>query len=143
MRINQAYTPQHVEYRDAKLSLRSLLVGLVAGLSLFAQFGCGGGGSDGAPGGPVGTGPGTAAVSWEAPSTNADGSTLSDLAGYKLYYATSTPIDKTTSSSIDVGNITSYTFSGLNVGTYYFSATAYDASGDESSLSNEVSKVIS
>jgi hypothetical protein len=31
----------------------------------------------------------------------------------------------------------------LNVGTYYFSATAYDTSGNESALSGEVSKVIS
>jgi hypothetical protein len=144
MVIHLMNQPQHVENRGAQFSLRVLVVSLVAGLGLFSQFGCGGGGGDGSPSGSVGTGPGTAAVSWEAPTTNEDGSALDgDLAGYKLYYATASPIDKINAPSINVGNTTSYTLSGLNVGTYYFSATAYDTSGNESALSGEVSKVIS
>jgi hypothetical protein len=45
--------------------------------------------------------------------------------------------------SIDIGNGTTYTASNLQTGlTYYFAITAYDASGNESSPSNEVSKYI-
>jgi hypothetical protein len=40
-----------------------------------------------------------------------------------------------------VGNVTSYTVTGLQSGTrYYFSATTFDAMGNESILSNQVFK---
>lgn len=92
----------------------------------------------------VGTGAGTAALSWNAPTTNADGTPLAgDITGFKVYYGTTLPIDKGTSQSVDVGDATSYTLSGLSTGTYYFAATAYDASGNESELSEELSKVVS
>jgi hypothetical protein len=42
-----------------------------------------------------------------------------------------------------VGNVTTYTVTGLSSSTrYYFGATAYDASNKESSFSNEVFKDI-
>jgi hypothetical protein len=48
----------------------------------------------------------------------------------------------TYSQGIDVGNTTSYTVSNLIDGqTYYFSVTTYNAAGDESEYSNEVSKL--
>ena len=58
-------------------------------------------------------------------------------AGYKIYSGT-------TSNSytwvVDVGNTTSYTTANLTDGyTYYFAATAYDASSLESDYSDEVS----
>ncbi len=60
-----------------------------------------------------------------------------DAVGYKVYYGASS---KAYNSSIDVGNVTSYTVTGLSVGqAYYFAATAYDAQGQESPYSNEVS----
>ena len=63
-----------------------------------------------------------------------------DLAGYKLYYGTSSG---SYPFSVDVGNQTSYTLSGLLVGPiYYFAATAYNVVRSESGFSNEVSKVI-
>src|SRR5438552_3742989 len=69
-----------------------------------------------------------------------DPNTETDLAGYKLYYGTSSG---SYPSSVDVGNLTSYTLSGLLEGrTYYFAATAYDLNVNESGLSNEVSKAI-
>lgn len=84
---------------------------------------------------------GQAILSWDPPTTNADGTTLTDLAGYKIYYGTSTG---NYSTVITVGNVTTYTVTGLtdNI-TYYFATTAYDTSGNESSFSNEVSKIIS
>src|SRR2546426_2895433 len=69
-----------------------------------------------------------------------DANTDSDLAGYKLYYSISSGSYQ---SSVDVGNVTSYTLSGLLEGQiYYFAATAYNLSGSESGFSNEVSKAI-
>jgi hypothetical protein len=59
-----------------------------------------------------------------------------DLAGYQVYYGTSSGIY---TDSIDVGNTNAYTVSGLEEGLiYYFAVTAYNYSGDESSFSNEV-----
>jgi hypothetical protein len=44
------------------------------------------------------------------------------------------------SVNVDAGNVTSYTVEGLQTGTlYYFAITAYNASGSESDVSNEVS----
>lgn len=79
-------------------------------------------------------------LSWDAPTTNADGTPLTDLAGYRVYYGTATGVYGTV---IDVGNISCYVVSGLTVGlTYYFAATAYDTGANESDFSNEVSKAI-
>lgn len=88
---------------------------------------------------------GTAKLAW-------DPNTESDLAGYRIYYGTSTRTGDDPkncglcgySNKVDVGNVTTYTFNNLPEGfTYYFSVTAYDTSGNESAFSNEVSKSIS
>ena len=58
------------------------------------------------------------------------------LAGYKVYYGTSS---RNYSGQIDVGNVTTRTVSGLTDGAkYYFAVTAYDGSRIESGFSNEV-----
>ncbi|HTN42830.1 MAG TPA: fibronectin type III domain-containing protein, partial [Nitrospiria bacterium] len=80
---------------------------------------------------------GDASLTWNAPTTNTDGSPLTDLAGFKVYYGTSSGIYSTT---IDAGNQTTYTVTGLGTGTFYFTVTAYDSSGNESGFSNEGSK---
>jgi hypothetical protein len=60
------------------------------------------------------------------------------LIGYKVYYGTAT---KTYGIPIDVGNVTTYTITGLTNKTIYFIvATAYDST-TESVYSNEVSGV--
>lgn len=82
---------------------------------------------------------GTADLSWTAPTTNTDGTTLTDLAGFKVYYGTSSG---NYGAPVDIGNQTSYTVAGLGSGTYYFSVTAYNSSGNESTISNEGSKTI-
>ena len=84
---------------------------------------------------------GQATLTWNPPTTNTDGTPLTDLAAYKVYYGTASGSYTTT---VDVGNVTSYTVTGLNNNaTYYFATTAYDTSGNESGYSNEVSKTIS
>ncbi len=79
----------------------------------------------------------SATLSWQAPSTNADGSPITDLAGYKIYYGTSS---RQYTNSSDVGSNTTGTIQGLSAGTYYFAVTAYDSYGNESGYSNEVTK---
>lgn len=60
----------------------------------------------------------------------------STLAGYKVYYGTTS---REYSSFIDVKKVTTYTVTGLSDGTtYYFAATAYSNAG-ESGYSGEVS----
>jgi hypothetical protein len=61
----------------------------------------------------------------------------SGVSGYKIYYGARTgSYDK----SVDAGSNTSVTVNNLSDGaTYYFAAKAYDASGQESGFSNEVS----
>jgi hypothetical protein len=85
---------------------------------------------------------GTADLSWSAPTTNTDGSPLTDLAGYRIYYGTSpTALNK----SVDVPAVstTNYVISGLPQGTWYFAVEAYTNNGLESSLSQVVDKTIS
>ena len=57
--------------------------------------------------------------------------------GYKVYMGTAS---RTYGPATNVGNVLTYEVTGLTPGqTYYFSATAYDAT-KESGFSNEVSK---
>ncbi len=74
-------------------------------------------------------------VSWIPTTTNADGSQLTDLAGYRIYYGTSSG---QYTSSIDVGNTTAFEITNLAPGRYYIAGTAYDLSGNESIFSNEI-----
>ena len=68
--------------------------------------------------------------------------TDSNLAGYKIYRAT-TPGGYGAPIATLQGNITTYTAEGLQSGTtYMFVITAYDSDGNESPRSNEVSKSI-
>jgi type IV pilus assembly protein PilY1 len=70
-----------------------------------------------------------------------DVNTESNLAGYKVYYGTSS---KSYAGSVDVGNATTYNLTGLTEGkTYYIAVTAYNTSNSESGYSSEVSGVAS
>ncbi len=65
-----------------------------------------------------------------------DGEDDARVAGYKVYYGTSSG---SYTSVADAGNATRYTVTGLDVGTtYFFVVTAYDAAGSESGPSGEV-----
>ena len=58
-----------------------------------------------------------------------------EISGYIIHWGTAS---RNYSESVDVGNQNRYNLSGLNDGsTYYFSVTAYDWLGNESSYSNE------
>ncbi len=64
--------------------------------------------------------------------------TEKDLAGYKVYRATSSGAYGAPIAAIP-SNTTSYTATGLPKATYFFVITAYDIAGNESAYSNEVS----
>ena len=75
----------------------------------------------------------TATLSWNANSEP-------DLQGYKIYLATTSGGYVAPIATLPM-DVTSYTVTGLEIGaTYFFTVTAYDSSGAESSFSNEVSK---
>ena len=83
---------------------------------------------------------GAVSLAWDAPTTNADGSPLTDLAGYEIHIGTS---PETHSEVVRVGRVTSYTLYNLSARqTYFFAVTAYDWSLNESEFSNEVSATI-
>jgi hypothetical protein len=76
-------------------------------------------------------------LSWSSPTSNADGTPLTDLAGYHVYYW---QLSWDMPTSVDVGNQTILTLLDLDAGqTYHFAITASDTSGNESVFSNTVS----
>jgi hypothetical protein len=67
----------------------------------------------------------------------------SDLAGYKIYVGTASGSYAYAGSPFVIGNSTAHTLSALPKGqTYFFAVAAYDTSGNESTLSSEVSKTL-
>lgn len=78
-------------------------------------------------------------LSWTAPTRNEDGSVLTDLAGYKIYWGTD-PGRYPNSVTINNPGITSYVVSNLSAGTYEFVATAFNASDVESIFSNTATR---
>jgi hypothetical protein len=87
-------------------------------------------------------GTGTATLSWTAPTMNTDNTPLTDLAGYRIYYATSASA-LSQGTIVDLGSsVISHPITNLNSGTYYFAVTARNLVGVESDLSNVVSKTI-
>jgi hypothetical protein len=83
---------------------------------------------------------GSALLSWTPPTQNTDGSALTNLNGYKIYWGSSQG-NYPNSASVGVG-VASYTVEQLTPGTWYFTVTAVNAQGVESSYSNVASKTI-
>jgi hypothetical protein len=83
---------------------------------------------------------GSATLSWSAPMQNTDGTTLTNLAGYRIFYGKSS---SAMSQSVQIANagVTTYVVD-LTPGTYFFSIKAYSSNGSESDSSNVVSKVV-
>ena len=86
-------------------------------------------------------GTGSATLSWTAPTENEDGSPLTDLAGYKIYWGT-TPGIYPNLVTINNPGITIYVIENLGSGTYEFVSTAFNAAGVESAYSNTATKTI-
>ena len=139
--------PDHID-----LARRKMILIFCAGLYIFFLIcgfsGCTGNKTDN-----------SVVLTWNTPLTNTDGSSLTDLAGYQLYFGTSShnytklikiPLGDERLSCIEntAGNVGSknqkkctYTVSALPAGKYYFVMTAYNVFGKESAFSNEVEKL--
>jgi hypothetical protein len=91
------------------------------------------------------TGNATITLRWDAPTTRSDGSPLNpltDLSAYKIHYGT---LSQSYTQTVTVENpgTTPVTYTlNLGPGTYYFAVTSVDASGQESTYSNEASKTL-
>ena len=78
-------------------------------------------------------------VQWDMPTTNTDGTPLTDLAGARIYYGTAS---SNYTATVDAGMVESLSVTGLTAGaTYYFNGTAYNTAGLESDFCTEVAKV--
>ena len=116
-----------------KGSIRNLIRLSVAIITITSLWGCGGGGGGGATSvssGGVTVTPslsGTVVLAWDAPASS------DNVDGYKIYYGDTGNY----TSSVDIGNTSSYTFENLS-GTTCFAVTTYNSSGAESGYSNEV-----
>jgi hypothetical protein len=84
---------------------------------------------------------GSAAVTWSVPTQNTDGTALTDLSGYRIFYGTS-PSALTRSVDVSGSATTSRTVTGLGQGTYYFAVAAVNAAGVASDVSNAVSMTV-
>jgi hypothetical protein len=91
-----------------------------------------------APTKPVHASSGTASLDWTPPTQNSDGSTLTNLAGYHLYYGTSAD-NLTQTVQISNPGLAAYTLANLPAGTWYFAVTSYSSAGIESARSAIVS----
>ena len=84
---------------------------------------------------------GSVSLSWTAPTQNTDGTPLTDLAGYRIYFGkTSRQYD----NEITINNpgLTTYVVENLSPDTYYFAATSVNSSGIESAYSGEAVRTV-
>ena len=82
------------------------------------------------------TGLAAVTLNWQAPTENTDGTPLTDLAGYRIYYG----VDSANLGNvIEVSNpsVTTYVVEGLTPDIWYFASTALNSSGMESDLSGQ------
>jgi hypothetical protein len=85
---------------------------------------------------------GSAQLTWTVPALRTDGTPLTNLAGFRIYYGTALG-SYPSMVAIPDPTATQYTVTGLATGTtYYFVATVYDSAGVESAYTNPVSKPI-
>jgi len=84
---------------------------------------------------------GSVTLNWTPPTQNTDGSVLTDLAGFKIYYGTS-PDNYPNEITIDNPGITTFVVDNLTPDTWYFVSTAFNASGEESDFSNIATRTI-
>ena len=125
------HTPRGAECGSSVRRCSGALLLLAIATLLIACGGAGGG-----PGSTVPATSNTATLTWNPV-------TATNLSGYRVYFDTaSITTSGTYGQGINVGNVTTYTVTGLAGGSqYYFAVTALDNFGSESPYSNEASKL--
>jgi Putative Ig domain len=84
----------------------------------------------------------SATLQWVAPTTNTDGSPLTDLGGFIIIYGTSAN-NLNQQVTVSSATATSYTVTGLTTGTWYFAIVTYATDGTQSAPTNVLSQTIS
>ncbi len=84
---------------------------------------------------------GNAALSWVPPTSNVDGTPITNLAGYRIAYGQYAS-NLTQSLDIPSPGITSALIENLAAGTWYFAVKAYTTANVESDLSNLAQKTV-
>jgi hypothetical protein len=82
----------------------------------------------------------TATLTWTAPTKNTDGSNYTDPAGYRIEYGQSEALGQ--SRAVPDPAATSYVFTDLAAGTWYFGMRTVNQRGAESERTNLVSKTL-
>ena len=80
-------------------------------------------------------------LSWVAPTENSDGTPLTDLAGYNIYFGLSQG-DHSNRVHINNPSISTYMVENLLPDTYYVVATSFNSLNVESTYSNVAVKTV-
>lgn len=90
----------------------------------------------------VQSGNGTTLITWTPPTTFVDGSVLTNIAGYRVYYGRG---DGNFSNQVTISNggIASHMIENLTPGTWHFVVTVLTTDGEESEFSEPATKQIS
>jgi len=84
---------------------------------------------------------GTVTLSWAGPTRNTDGTPLTDLSGYRVYYG-QTSGQYSRALSLPSPSLTTVAVEGLASGTWHFAVKSVASDGQESTFSEPVSKAI-
>lgn len=76
-------------------------------------------------------------LQWQPPTENTDGTPLTDLAGYRIYYGVD-PADLSDLIKLPNPGLTTYVVEELTPNTWYFAMTSVNERGQESDLSNQL-----
>jgi len=84
---------------------------------------------------------GSVTLDWTPPTQNTDGTALINLAGYNIYYGTSSG-SLTQQIHLTGASLTTYAVQNLPAGTWYFAIKSLSSTGMESASSNTTSTII-
>jgi hypothetical protein len=84
---------------------------------------------------------GAATLTWVPPTQNTNGTVLTNLSGYRIYYGTS-PSALNQTVTLNNAGLTAYVVQNLAPATYYFALKALTSSGAESAMSQTASKTV-
>jgi hypothetical protein len=84
---------------------------------------------------------GSATLSWSPPTSNVDGTPVTNLAGYRVKYGQQAS-NLSETVSVPSPGITSVVIENLSTGTWYFAVSAYTTANIESDLSNLAQKTL-
>jgi hypothetical protein len=87
------------------------------------------------------TATGAATLTWTPPTMNTDGTALTDLAGYRIYWGTAQN-NYSNSKTLNGPGFSSAVIDQLTPATWFFVVTTLDASGNESAYSNVATKTV-